>query len=246
MGMTKDETLAASEQGVVVDMKALTGLNVDVERVDIDVLLTSQPDTFNLMLQAIEVMQQDSNRLGWFQIAGIHGYPTVLWDSPRKEKETWDKNDKKFGSWGGYCAHGTLTFGPWHRPYLALLEQTIYRNMVTVATKYTDADVKARYLAAAQKFRLPYVDYFRARAACHNVTRRNIAEHDIRDPNNDIRAARLAQFEYDFGLPDIFMKPEVTIKRVPDDEPKPAKNPFYTYRFSAATGELQEGTRRRL
>lgn len=245
MGMTKEEAWAAAEQGVVVDMKDLTGLNVDVERVDVDVLLTSQPDTFNLMLLAIEAMQQDSSLLGWFQIAGIHGYPTIRWDSPDQSNRTWDNNDKKFGSWGGYCAHGTLTFGPRHRPYLALLEQTIYRNMVTIAHKYTDAEAKARYLAAAQKFRLPYVDYFRARAAGHNVTRRNIKKNDIRDPRRDHHdePAEPAKFEYDFGLPDIFLKPEVTIKRFPDNEPKPGPNPLYSYRFTAETGELQRRDR---
>ncbi|KAK1826001.1 hypothetical protein QBC39DRAFT_317544 [Podospora conica] len=232
--MTKEEAWKAAEQGVVVDMKDLTGLNVDVERVDVDVLLTSQPDTFNLMLLAIEEMQKDSSRLGWFQIAGIHGYPTVLWDKVGQSDSdrTWDNNDKKFGSMGGYCAHGVLTFGTWHRPYLALLEQTIYRNMVTVAGKYTDAGVKARYLAAAQKFRLPYLDYYRARGAGYNVTRAPAAEP--------------AKFEYDFGLPDIFTKPGVTLNRYPDDKPTPADNPLYTYRFNPKSGELQQGDKAKL
>lgn len=117
--------------------------------------------------------------------------------------------------------------------------------MVTIAHKYTDAEAKARYLAAAQKFRLPYVDYFQARATGHNVTRRNIKENDIRDPRRDHHdePAEPAKFEYDFGLSDIFLKPEVTIKRFPDDERKPGPNPLYSYRFTAETGELQKRDR---
>jgi len=58
--------LAAS--GVVVGMRQLAG---DVRpRMDIDVLLTTQPDTFNLFLQALAALQGDPKLLGYYALAG--------------------------------------------------------------------------------------------------------------------------------------------------------------------------------
>lgn len=57
-----------AKSGVVVGMGALTS---DIKpRVDIDVLLTKQPDTFNLMLQAISQMQKDPKLLGYYALSG--------------------------------------------------------------------------------------------------------------------------------------------------------------------------------
>ena len=65
--MASAQDLAAT--GVVVGMKQLAG---DVRpRVDIDVLLTSQPDTFNLFLQALGALQQDPKLLGYYALAGM-------------------------------------------------------------------------------------------------------------------------------------------------------------------------------
>lgn len=245
MGLTKEEAWKASESGVVVDMKDLTGLDQNVERVDIDVLLTEHPDTFNLFLQALDDMQNDKPEsiVGYFQLAGIHGYPSGVWDNNGRSvsSQTWDNNPKGFdpNRFGGYCAHGVLTFGPWHRPYLGLLEQSLYRRMVNIAKKYTDTAVKARYLDAAQKFRLPYWDYYRARGPGFSVTRQQARDKDIRDTNNWNLRAPPAEFAYDFRLPDIFMAKTVTIKSYPKDEPKSLDNPLYSYKFEAERGGLQ-------
>jgi len=51
-------------------MKALTG---EVKaRVDIDVLLTQHPDTFNLLLQAMSQMQKDPQKLGFYALSGMN------------------------------------------------------------------------------------------------------------------------------------------------------------------------------
>ena len=64
--MAKPQEVAAT--GVVVGMKELTG---EVHpRVDIDVLLVSQPDTFNLFLQALATLQKNPKILGYYQLAG--------------------------------------------------------------------------------------------------------------------------------------------------------------------------------
>jgi tyrosinase len=115
--------LAAS--GVVVGMKELTG---DVQvRVDIDVMLTEQPDAFNLMLLALAAMQKNpdvikkipgldqNDLLSYYSIAGIHGFPRAAWDGVANQFEA----NKMFG---GYCPHGRIIFPTWHRPYLMLME----------------------------------------------------------------------------------------------------------------------------
>ena len=110
--MATAQELAAS--GVVVGMKALTG--EAKARVDVDVLLTEQPDTFNLMLQALAAMQKNPQLLGYYALAGIHGFPTTSWDSVLSKFNT--AGDK----FGGYCPHGRIIFPTWHRPFLLLIE----------------------------------------------------------------------------------------------------------------------------
>ncbi len=103
-----------ANNGVVVGMQALTG---EVhERLDVDVLLVTKPDTFNLYVQALALLQEDPKWLGYYAIAGIHGLPTGNWDDVGKRFQ--DGN-------GGYCAHGVLVFPTWHRPYLAMIEVSV-------------------------------------------------------------------------------------------------------------------------
>ncbi|KAG8808043.1 hypothetical protein FRC17_004155, partial [Serendipita sp. 399] len=45
-----------------------------------------------------------------------------------------------------------------HRPYLALFEQALAKHVTDVANEYPAA-TKARYVAAAQRFRIPYWDW---------------------------------------------------------------------------------------
>lgn len=147
--------------------------------------------------------------------AGIHGLPNAPWDNV---------GDKWDGSPGGYCAHGVLTFPTWHRPYLALFEQTIYLKMVDIAKTYNEPH-RSRYTAACKEFRLPYFDYFRPRGG------------RVEFPG--VVAGRTTSFPYDFRLPDIFNVQKVTILTAPDDVADPNfDNPLYAYKFSDATGRL--------
>jgi len=64
--MAHPQDVAAT--GVVVGMKELTG---EVRsRVDIDALLVSQPDTFNLFLQALATLEENPKLLGYYALAG--------------------------------------------------------------------------------------------------------------------------------------------------------------------------------
>lgn len=86
-----------------------------------------------------------SERTSYYQIAGIHGRPFVAWDGVNLQRNA------------GYCTHEIVLFPTWHRPYLALYEQVLYGLVQKVANEMT-AD-KARYVAAAKTFRMPYWDW---------------------------------------------------------------------------------------
>ena len=52
------------------------------------------------------------------------------------------------------CRNG-LTIACRHRPYLALFEQSVFKHICEIANQYPDAADKKKYLAAAQRFRIP-------------------------------------------------------------------------------------------
>ncbi len=58
----------------------------------------------------------------------------------------------------GYCTHNSILFGPWHRAYLALFEQTLVQLAQQIAAEYPP-DSRPVYEAAAATLRLPYWDW---------------------------------------------------------------------------------------
>lgn len=75
MGSVFDQKFAelkkAHEKGIIVGLRNIAGVAF---RLDIDVLLTQQPDTFNLFLIALDELQNEpaSNIMGFYQIAGAY------------------------------------------------------------------------------------------------------------------------------------------------------------------------------
>ena len=69
----------AHEKGIVVGLKDVANV---VPRLDIDVLLVQKPQTFNLFILAFDKLQRESSsteKMGYFQIAGISTpSPTLL------------------------------------------------------------------------------------------------------------------------------------------------------------------------
>ncbi|OJD40032.1 tyrosinase [Diplodia corticola] len=174
----------AQADGVVIGLKGLSGIH---PRREIDDLVVNEPDMFNLFILALESLQKDEgahqNKMGYFQIAGIHGLPKRDWDGVQGEKP----------GQGGYCTHNSILFPTWHRPYLAIQtpsnnpknkQQTIYATMEHIASQFTDP----KYRDAARRFRLPYWDYLHARAARTTTF-------------PGVFAGRKTSFGYDFGLP---------------------------------------------
>ncbi|KAF5586322.1 tyrosinase precursor (monophenol monooxygenase) [Fusarium pseudocircinatum] len=217
----------AHEKGVVL---GLAGFGTG-QRLDIDVMLTEQPDTFNLYLIALMELQGMDNlpwdtpedysfkagsknlKMSWFQLTGIHGLPLSAWDN--------------VGTEGYYCAHAEPYFGTWHRPFLAIVEQTLFRQVANVAERFSKSDIpeeqKKKYLAAAQQFRLPYWDYYRPRSYTKTTF------PGVTNPKDGTATA-----PFDWGAPQIFTLPEVMVRRLPDNELVPMTNPFFQYEFTTA------------
>ncbi|KAG8355486.1 hypothetical protein FVEN_g6792 [Fusarium venenatum] len=225
---TMDQLNEAHKQGVVL---GLSGFSVH-QRVDIDVMLMEQPDTFNLFVIALMELQGKDNlpwqdqipdgfsfkdgkqpdlKMSWFQIAGIHGLPKGPWEGEGKQNE--------------YCRHGSANFGTWHRPYLAMMEQTLFRQIANVAKRFSESDIpdeqKNKYLAAAHQFRLPYWDYYRPRGD-------KVIIPGVTNPKDGTTTS-----PYDWGAPQIFTLPEIMVRRLPDNKLIAMANPFFKFQFNS-------------
>ncbi|TLS24934.1 hypothetical protein PpBr36_08557 [Pyricularia pennisetigena] len=83
------------------------------------------------------------------RLLGIHGAPYKSWNGVEGVKA---------GGYGGYCCHGDVCFGLWHRPFLSLYEQTLNTHVQRIASNYRGQNAAA-YQAAAQRVRFPYWDW---------------------------------------------------------------------------------------
>lgn len=99
----------AQNHGVVIGLKAVAGIQ---PRLDIDQLIMQQPDAFNLLVLALSELMDSSqteNVMGFYQLAGIHGLPTELWNGVDIASK--DRANQWPGE--GYCQHGLVTFATW-------------------------------------------------------------------------------------------------------------------------------------
>ncbi|KAL1618339.1 hypothetical protein SLS54_007316 [Diplodia seriata] len=211
----------AQTDGVVIGLHGVSGIQ---PRREIDDLVLNEPDMFNLFLLALESLQKDEgahqDKMGYFQVSGIHGLPKRDWDGVKGEKR----------DQGGYCTHGSILFPTWHRPYLAMYEQTIYNTMSRIAGEFKDP----KYRDAARRFRLPYWDYLHAREAKTTVF-------------PGVFAGRKTSFAYDFRLPSVLKEDKLMVYRPGDEQTEtrlvamdnPLKNFDFPQSHSVAPEEWQ-------
>ncbi|KAK7942819.1 Tyrosinase, partial [Apiospora aurea] len=91
----------------------------------------------------------ESDPLSYFQIAGIHGRPFIPWNGVENITAA---------PFNGFCPHGNTPFTAWHRPFMALYEQTLGDHIQVLASQYNDSS-SAAYKAAAESFRAPFWDW---------------------------------------------------------------------------------------
>ncbi|KAF2011614.1 Di-copper centre-containing protein [Aaosphaeria arxii CBS 175.79] len=113
--------------------------------------LQSNSDQWNLYLLGMErfMAKPKNDRESYYQIAGVHGRPFISWNN--------------FGpilNNAGFCPHAQTLFGSWHRPYLALFEQSLYQNVQEVINTFPSSQ-QGRLRAAARDLRMPYYDWAR-------------------------------------------------------------------------------------
>ncbi|GJD05140.1 tyrosinase [Colletotrichum higginsianum] len=114
----------------------------------------------SLFIRALQLFYNEdyTKTLSYFQIAGIHGYPgTVAWDNSAEPTHK-SRDDKQHFI---YCTHNSLTFPTWHRPYMALFEQTIYQFMGKVIEQlhFSSEAEKNVWIEESTQWRLPYWDW---------------------------------------------------------------------------------------
>ncbi|CCF32684.1 hypothetical protein CH063_00848 [Colletotrichum higginsianum] len=114
--------------------------------------MKQNPFKWNLFILASSMLQytDQKDELSWYQIAGIHGVPFVPWNGVPGIPGGEDR---------GYCTHMSILFPSWHRPYLALYEQVLYRLVQLIASWFPDPTERSFYQNAAIDFRIPYWDW---------------------------------------------------------------------------------------
>ncbi|KAK8045287.1 hypothetical protein PG993_005311 [Apiospora rasikravindrae] len=106
---------------------------------------------WDLYILGLSEMQNtsESDPLSYFQIAGIHGRPYIPWNGVENITAA---------PATGFCPHGNTPFTAWHRPFMALYEQTLGGHVQVLASQYNDSS-SASYKAAAESFRAPFWDW---------------------------------------------------------------------------------------
>lgn len=103
-------------------------------------------------------------------------------------------------------------------------KQTIYYEMTLIAEKFPNPQ---KYRAAAQKFRLPYWDYYRARGD------QGVTLPGVKFDNGT------TSFKYDFRIPNILTAEKVMVRTPAKDALEPFDNPLVFFNFPKA-GSIPE------
>ncbi|KAK3724436.1 hypothetical protein LTR37_001060 [Vermiconidia calcicola] len=114
--------------------------------------LEANADQWNIFLLGMRRFQQtdQSDATSYYQIAGIHGRPFQPWNDVPPA----DGNNSP-----GYCTHLLNLFLSWHRAYLALFEQKLYKHIVDAVNEFPAGSERQRYARAALSWRFPYWDW---------------------------------------------------------------------------------------
>ncbi|QIW96023.1 hypothetical protein AMS68_001541 [Peltaster fructicola] len=115
--------------------------------------LQQNTDQWNLFILGLDrfMKADETQKLSYYQIAGIHGRPYVPWDNVGPFVGNTQGP--------GYCTHVSNIFLTWHRPYMALYEQALYSHILAVVNTFPQGEQRSRYSRAAATWRHPYWDW---------------------------------------------------------------------------------------
>ncbi|KAH6853853.1 hypothetical protein B0I37DRAFT_440944 [Chaetomium sp. MPI-CAGE-AT-0009] len=149
-------------------------------------------ELWTLYILGLSMLQytDQASPMSYYGLAGIHGMPHQSWGGV--EPITGNENT-------GYCAHSSVLFPTWHRPYMALYEQALHELIQMIATFWPD-DERQRYESAARRFRLPYWDWAATPPSGESVLPMSIGGHPYIDVNGPNGFQRIANplFSYNF------------------------------------------------
>lgn len=234
---------AALKQGiadkVVVDLGVKAPTEIAYRR-DIDFFLLDDPVAFNLYLLALRKLQTQSDALGFFQIAGIHGLPARDWDGVRGPQLQFTA--------GGYCTHGLMVrhsqcrcsnanvYRHFRRGIVltcrcderssdgtnslrAQMEQALINAAIDIAKK--DFPSSTIYQQAAKRVRAPFWDPYRPRAGA------------VSFPG----VGGTTSFPYDFKLPRILTEQNISVlMKASDTKMTQIQNPLFRFDFPSSGG----------
>jgi tyrosinase len=121
-------------------------------RLEVRQMLFTKPNQWTLFVLGLQRFQRmsQSDRMSYYQIAGIHGVPRQDWDGVGQCSSCRGTD--------GYCTHDSVLFPSWHRAYLALFEQSFMAVVSQLANEYPD-NRRAFMTGAASTMRFPYWDW---------------------------------------------------------------------------------------
>ncbi|ROW08234.1 hypothetical protein VMCG_03309 [Cytospora schulzeri] len=134
----------------------LTGVNMQTgaapARMEINEIYAQGGPIWDLYVQALAELQavDEDDELSYFQIMGIHGLPFQGWNGVGQVPGGADL--------AGMCPHDELLFGTWHRPFIALYEQTLVSHALNISARYMGDD-EPIYRTAAETLRVAYWDW---------------------------------------------------------------------------------------
>ncbi|KAJ4265994.1 hypothetical protein NW762_003967 [Fusarium torreyae] len=120
-----------------------------------------QGTLFVLALERFKLMSV-SEKLSYFQIASIHGFPEVAWDGVPELKHAPDAETNKAGDQpsSGYYNHNSLNFPAWHWPSTHLGEYEAHHLRLGEQNGFSASEAEDWY-AVAETWRMPYWDWAR-------------------------------------------------------------------------------------
>ncbi|KAK6337082.1 hypothetical protein TWF718_009868 [Orbilia javanica] len=153
--------------------------------------LIKNPTEFSLFIMALYRLekQPQSMETSYYGIAGIHGAPFKSWGGVEFQEGA---NPE----WG-YCPHSDVLFLPWHRPYMALIEQIMWKHASDIVDGIPEGPKKEKFKAVLPGLRFPYWDWAADGSIPQEVCQQNLIQ--IETVRHDKESVQNPLFSYWFS-----------------------------------------------